>query len=89
MSLVVKGRLNKQIAADIGLSEITVKVRPKAPPPDRARRRRNESLATIIAVGSIMMAIEVWLPLAMPSLRALEADKAVRSVANISVSSPR
>ena len=26
MALVVTGRLNKQIAADIGLSEITVKV---------------------------------------------------------------
>ena len=26
MALVVAGRLNKQIAADIGLSEITVKV---------------------------------------------------------------
>ena len=26
MSIVVKGRLNKQIAADIGVSEITVKV---------------------------------------------------------------
>jgi hypothetical protein len=54
---------------------------------ERAAGEMNPWL-TIIAVGLAVMAIEVWLALAMPSLRALESDMAARSITNVSVSPP-